>query len=92
MKNTFGLVVAATALLVASMGTALAQGANAQMVADRVAQNTAALKAACPQGQAGITPLVRQAVGELMREGKQLNPGVDGPAAGQILAVRCQTM
>lgn len=84
------------ALLVGTVGmnivSATAQSPNAQMIADRVLQNEAALKAACKQGPAGVTPLVQQAVGALMREGKALNPQVDGPAAGQVLAARCQSM
>lgn len=92
MRLVFKYALAAVVAMACGIGVAMAQGANAQLIADRVMQNPAALKAACPQGPAGVTPLVRQAVGELMREGKQLNPGVDGPAAGQILTARCQTM
>lgn len=73
-------------------GKSMAQGTNAQLIADRVLQRPEVLRAACPQGEPAVSPLVRQAIGELMREGKQLNPGVDGPAAGQILAARCRAM
>lgn len=73
-------------------GTQLAQSSNAQMIADKVSQDLPALKAGCAQGAAGVTPLVQQAIGALMREGKRLNPGVDGPAAGQVLAQKCPTL
>lgn len=96
LGGTMGIWIKATMALVAAIGVGIgvssAQGANAQMIADRVMQNATALRAACPQGEAGVSPLVRQAIGELMREGKQLNPNVDGPAAGQILAARCRAM